>query len=140
MASGTTGNYQLSQWSATDQVRMADFNADNQKIDTALKALDARAKIVYGTYTGTGGHGSTTPKALDFSATLGEAPKLFYIGGGTYPMLVIRGIERVYLFPMDNNTQVTVTWTDTGLNWYNSYDDSYQFNSSGQTYHYVAIA
>lgn len=140
MASGTTSNYQLSQWSASDQVRMADFNADNQKLDAALKALDSRARIVYGTYTGTGGHGSTAPKALDFASTLGEAPKLFYIGGGTYPMLIARGETTVRLFPSDNNSQVVLTWTDTGLNWYNSYDDSYQFNVSGHTYYYIAIA
>lgn len=139
-SSGKTSNYQLNQWTSNDYVRMADFNADNQKIDTALKALDSRAKIIYGTYVGTGGHGSASPKSLDFSATLGEAPKLFYIGGSTYPMLVVRGETAVTLFPMDNNTRVVVNWTNTGLNWYNSYDDSYQFNVSGHTYYYIAIA
>ena len=39
MASNQTENYGLNQWEATDQVLRADFNADNQKIDAALKGL-----------------------------------------------------------------------------------------------------
>lgn len=39
-----TPNYDLSQWAMTDRIRMEVFNADNQKLDTALKAeTDARA-------------------------------------------------------------------------------------------------
>ena len=33
-----TTNYQLNQWEKSDRVMMDDFNADNQKIDAALKA------------------------------------------------------------------------------------------------------
>lgn len=44
MPGNHTTNYQLSQWAADDRVQMADFNADNAKIDAALKAeTDARA-------------------------------------------------------------------------------------------------
>ena len=32
-----TTNYQLSQWESTDRIMMSDFNADNAKIDAALK-------------------------------------------------------------------------------------------------------
>ena len=38
MATNHTTNYQLCQWEATDKVLRTDFNADNQKIDAALKA------------------------------------------------------------------------------------------------------
>ena len=39
-----TANYQLNQWEKTDRIQMEDFNADNAKIDAALKAeADARA-------------------------------------------------------------------------------------------------
>lgn len=37
MASNYTTNYQLNQWEPTDQVQRTDFNADNAKIDAALK-------------------------------------------------------------------------------------------------------
>lgn len=33
-----TQNYQLSQWEMSDRIRMEDFNADNAKLDAALKA------------------------------------------------------------------------------------------------------
>ena len=33
-----TTNYQLNQWAKSDRIRMDDFNADNAKIDAALKA------------------------------------------------------------------------------------------------------
>ena len=36
-----TTNYNLNQWEATDRVTRADVNADNAKIDAALKGLDA---------------------------------------------------------------------------------------------------
>ena len=33
-----TTNYQLNQWAKSDRILMDDFNADNAKIDAALKA------------------------------------------------------------------------------------------------------
>lgn len=39
MAKEQTGNYNLSQWAGADRILLADFNSDNAKIDTALKAL-----------------------------------------------------------------------------------------------------
>ena len=38
MASQQTPNYRLSRWAGTDRIMMDDFNADNAKIDAALKA------------------------------------------------------------------------------------------------------
>ena len=38
-----TTNYQLSQWEAEDRVLRTDFNADNAKIDAALKAIADQA-------------------------------------------------------------------------------------------------
>jgi len=40
MASNYTSNYNLCQWAASDKVLRTEFNADNAKIDAALKALD----------------------------------------------------------------------------------------------------
>ena len=39
MASNQTPNYALNQWAPSDQVIRLDFNADNEKIDTALAGL-----------------------------------------------------------------------------------------------------
>ena len=49
MSTNHTTNYQLSQWVKSDKELMDDFNADNAKIDAALKAeTDARAAAVAG--------------------------------------------------------------------------------------------
>ncbi len=42
MPSNFTENYQLSQWSKGDRVKMEDFNADNAKLDAAVKEADQR--------------------------------------------------------------------------------------------------
>ena len=44
MASQETPNYRLSRWAGTDRILVEEFNSDNEKIDTALKAnADAAA-------------------------------------------------------------------------------------------------
>lgn len=46
MTSHSTENYGLSQWERSDQVLMEDFNADNVKIDEALKeAADGQTEL-----------------------------------------------------------------------------------------------
>ena len=42
MASNYTRNYNLCQWEASDKVLRTEFNADNAKIDAAIKAVDTR--------------------------------------------------------------------------------------------------
>lgn len=44
MASNHTSNYNLNQWKGADKVLREEFNADNQKIDTALKGLSEQIK------------------------------------------------------------------------------------------------
>ena len=39
MATNQTTNCQLNQWEPADQVLRTDFNADNAKVDAALKSL-----------------------------------------------------------------------------------------------------
>ena len=39
MATNQTTNYQLNQWEPTDAVQRVEFNADNAKVDAALKSL-----------------------------------------------------------------------------------------------------
>ena len=52
MASNQTGNYGLNQWEATDQVLRTEFNADNSKIDAALKGLADKDAELEGTLAG----------------------------------------------------------------------------------------
>ena len=90
-----TPNYALSQWEKSDRVLMEDFNADNAKIDGALKAeANARAaetaalraaiakfgncRMETQTYTGTGKCGAGYPTVITFPAR----PDFFVIFGG----------------------------------------------------------
>ena len=90
-----TTNYKLNQWEADDPVLHTDFNADNAKIDAALKTLESKVnakasqtaldalsstvsthtasltqmgncQIATGTYTGGGSYGSSSPNSLSF--------------------------------------------------------------------------
>ena len=46
-----TTNYNLNQWEAGDRVTRDDFNADNAKIDAAIKAVSSGSpKIASGSY------------------------------------------------------------------------------------------
>ena len=67
-----TAHYQLNQWIGTDPVLMADFNADNAKIDAALAA---GLRLASGTYTGSGSYGSSNKNSLHFDFV----PKLLLI-------------------------------------------------------------
>ena len=69
-----TTNYQLSQWAKSDRLMMDDFNADNQKIDAALKAVaDGTMQFITGSYVGDG--------AEDRVIDLGVTPKLAIVLG-----------------------------------------------------------
>lgn len=85
MPTNHTTNYQLSQWVKSDQIRMEDFNADNARIDAAIKAeTDARmaqsaaltaalaklgnCQIETFTYVGNGDAGYERPNRINFTA------------------------------------------------------------------------
>ena len=69
-----TTNYQLNQWAKSDRVMMDDFNADNAKIDAALKAVaDGTMQFITGSYVGDG----TEDRVID----LGVTPKLVIVIG-----------------------------------------------------------
>ena len=150
-----TTNYQLSQWEKTDRIQMENFNSDNEKIDTALKAnADAAAaaaaalencgncRIVYGTYTGNGKYGSANPNTLTFNGK---------------PVLVIVQEEK-QTADMDINLRMlrpsawaqgaatngnwvnVVTWGAAQVQWYSRNDYApTQFNETGKKYYYLAL-
>ena len=133
MPSNYTENYQLSQWSRTDQVRMEDFNADNAKIDAALKVeADARTalaaevsklgncRVETWSYTGNYQYGQDKPTVLTFSGKpvlaiifARESFAFFTYGAASYP---------VYCKGMSNTgsglTYSTCTWQGNSLSFY----------------------
>jgi len=102
MPSNFTPNYNLNQWEADDRVLRVDFNADNAKLDAALKAREdgqaalqtavtalqaalpkkqdaaSAVKFTCGTYDGDGAESRTisvgfTPKAVYVCTNYGDA-------------------------------------------------------------------
>ena len=147
MPSNQTTNYQLSQWAKSDQVKMEDFNADNPKIDAAIKAeADARAAadakkgnctVRLFTYVGDGQSGPEHPTRITF-------PKmpLFFIVIGTN-IVMGRGGETTVVnsFEYGNYGHThgdTVSWSGNTLSMAITGDANRQMNAK-MTYAVIAF-
>lgn len=98
----------------------------------------ARPQVVMGSYEGTGAHGADSPNTLTFPFE----PKLVLIcPKNNWNMgIFARGIERVgATWQQGSGRTSIVTWNENGLEWYSNDGSSYQFNSEGTTYIYLAI-
>ena len=140
MSTNKTQHFGLSQWQSTDPIRVADFNADNLKIDDALAA---RAQLATGSYTGTGKFGSANPNTLTFPFE----PKFVFVthqSGEWYRQTLagIRGMKQAYvysgLFNGDQLKTASIFWDRNTFWWYSS-QAFFQLNNSGETYFYIAI-
>ncbi len=152
MPNSQTPNFGLSQWVKQDKVLMEDFNADNAKIDAALKAgSDARAamaatlstrgncRIVWGTYTGNNLAGPDHPCTLTFD---GRPIAVFLLPAATtggYPMsmFLLCGAGAAYSCPHYPNSGNLVSWGENSVSWYSDSAD-FQLNA-GRTYAYAAL-
>lgn len=149
-----TPNYNLSQWEKSDKVLMDDFNADNAKLDAALKrkaeqsALNALSQTVSGhtaavaklgncqietfTYAGTGGSGSTRTEI-----TFPRLPVLALIldGYGCF-ILTWPGLTSGYYHGSEN--PVHFRWNGSLLSM-NSSSEQFQMNAKGARYKVIAF-
>lgn len=162
MPSNQTANYALSQWVKSDQVRMEDFNADNAKLDAALKAAEQRSAgldakinataaaaeqrsaaldaakgnctIEFFSYVGQGRSGMNNPTTITF-----RKPPLFFLVFGTYSIGVgskhcgdITATYRDNVFP-DRGS-----WSGNTISFYND-DPRWQFDTRGETFYVFAF-
>ena len=106
-----------------------------------MQLLGGVPKIATGSYTGTGTYGADNPCSLTFPFS----PKLVLIawsnknagamqGFMIYPNTVFSRVDNSGTGP-----NCIVTWNSTGVSWYNTDRDGYQFNYSNETYCYLAI-
>lgn len=150
MSTNHTSNYALSQWEATDPVLRADFNADNAKIDAALKAeADARAALAqsrnchfyYTTYVGNGKVGSSAPNRMTFPLK----PVFVRVGhNGTMDFTAIYGQTTTTAKAASGNDHLMIlTWSGNTLTWYETSNygasASHQLNIKDETYFVFAI-
>ena len=150
-----TTNYQLNQWERADRVKMEDFNADNVKIDRAIKAMDQRVdgletlkgncQIYVYPYTGTGTYGYQNPTSVTFPAQ----PVLVFIveldrnpqdsqshGGNT--IWTAWGAEHVYM-RAGAGGEIPVTFSGNTMSWYYNSSAADQLNNKGGLYIVVAL-
>lgn len=105
-----------------------------------LGTAGKNARMVWGTYTGTGTYGESKPTRI----SPGFCPVLVMVGpAGTagcygWPTTMLRDCEYAngasihsYLLP--------VRWTDTEVFWFSTQDADQQMNVSGTVYYYVAL-
>lgn len=87
------------------------------------------------TYTGTGYHGSSHVNSLSFSD---GTPVLVLVMGESNlgGLRMVRGLNTAQTSGF--YSQVTVSWTDSGLSWYGG-DDEEQMNELNRTYTVVAL-
>ena len=155
MATNHTANYQLNQWEPTDQVLRTDFNADNSKIDAALKSLSttvqqhttqltqqasqlaARGNVTYEaiTYVGTGlGQTSSLtfekkPLMLEIRGET-EATMLSFLYGETYTIGYCQG----------GTNGIRITWSGNSVSWVTTSNNvAAQCNTKGETYLVLAL-
>ena len=115
---------------------------------TALTGVNGGlGKIVTGTYTGTGGYGTSNKKTLTFSAP----PKLLVVmpatntTDGRYSgFIAVRGIASSRAGGIMDDVsgswgQLYFSWDGNSVSWYSSANEYTQQNNSGMTYCYFAI-
>ena len=156
MPTNHTPNYNLSQWERDDRVLMEDFNADNAKIDAALKgkadqsALNAlsqtvnghtstlnrkgNCKVYFSTSTGTGGYGSTSPCTHTFPGR----PLFVMIGAGDRVISAFQGVSTTVSHRGMETVSVALTWSGNSLSWAANNEMS-QLNHKGTAYNIMAL-
>ena len=107
----------------------------------------ARAKIATGSYTGTGTYGSGKENSLTFNFE----PKFVFITAysnsysNVIQAMLARGQGRVVYSSVSNNNAIsysnktTLSWNENTVSWYSTDSADSQLNTSGYTYHYLAI-
>ena len=164
-----TTNYQLNQWAKSDRVMMDDFNADNAKIDAALKAnADAIAEtaaafplvkikevtlgadtaqwdidvsdINFYQYTRIFLLPKLTGSSNPKTLTFDGTP-LFVALSGRYHFFAVKGCSFVQTLssPSLADLSLPLTWGDRSVSWYSTENADKQQNLSGTDYFYIAL-
>ncbi len=159
MASNYTSNYSLCQWAASDKVLRTEFNADNAKIDAAIKAVDGRVddkasvsalnslkttvsglsgtlerkgncRVIYEVYTGNGAETNTR--------TFPGNPLLVVLCDGTNMIIALRGMITVYNRG-SGSSAVNVSWSGNTMTLSSTKGATYILNGANWTYHCLAL-
>jgi len=118
-------------------------------INDVVTALSSQgARVVFGSYTGTGTVGSTNPNAVSFTgagklqAFIITTVTTSTLCSGGYLWLRDRSSGAITYSNSDNlPIFAQISWADDSISWYVSsvYTADYQCNTSSVTYYYMAI-
>lgn len=139
-----TPNFALNQWESTDRILMADFNADNAKIDAALQAEKTarealaaavakrgNCQVQFQTYTGTGSGNN--------SFTFPHKPLLVVVFGDNTYFFALQGYYRATCWTSGGRMDTaTVTWDGKAVSWSADSTGS-QCNTSGKAYNMLVV-
>ncbi|MEY8420840.1 hypothetical protein AALA83_16405 [Oscillospiraceae bacterium 44-5] len=163
MSTNHTPNYQLCQWERTDKVMMEDFNADNAKIDAAIKAVDVKTsgkadasalsslsqtvtgltttlnkkgncRVELKSYTGTGTFGSDNPNMIYF--TRKPLMVIFMSPGDGGFVIAFRDVTAAQY---SNGYSVTVRWSGNSVGLWNGRSAGLQLNTEGANYYILGL-
>ena len=148
MATNHTANYNLNQWEATDPVLRTDFNADNSKVDAALKSLSTTVqqhttqisqmqtalskcgtcKFHYQTYAGNG--------ESSWSLTFPSKPVLIFISIHSGQSIILNADAEA---AVENSNGVSLSWSGNTLTLTNKNQYSNSFNQKDNSYLVLAL-
>jgi len=161
-----TQTYNLNQWEPNDRILREDFNADNAKLDAALRSLSSslsgkasastvnslsqmvaqhtttlakkgNCRVYTTSYTGTGYCGDSHKNSLSFPSK----PMVVFITGNSARLSLYQGAA----FAWGEDTHGTlgyavyVTWSGNSVSWYSENTKAQMNNGSGTTYNVIAL-
>lgn len=138
MSANHTANFGLSQWEATDRVLRTDFNADNEKIDAALKAhgdaiaLRGDCQLWTSSYMG---DGTTNARSLTFP----KRPKIVFIVCDNGFMAITPSMSSAASVTTATVLGIDVTWRGNTVSWKGGTHGVFMMNAENTTYSVIAL-
>ena len=144
-----TSKYQFKLIEGTDDFSPTPLNDNMEMVEEQFEAVEEEfsevmtnlgsggntARIIYGSYVGTGTYGAGNPNTLTFDFR----PLLLIWGDPVYDqyttVVCMRGRDN----QPGPNGRIATIWGNNSVSWYHSSSAQEQANSDGITYHYVAI-
>ena len=138
MSTNYTEKLGLTLWEADDPVLRTEFNANHNKLDTAIAALSAAHGCVSGTYEGGASPDRVTINVgfqPSFAVIMCDHPNSSH-GSDTMCLLAIPGAY-ARLALSSTKTALSNILTETGLDMAERSNNQYGLNVPGMTYHYA---
>ena len=144
-----TSKYQFKLIEGTDDFSPGPLNDNMEMVEEQFEAVEEEfsevmtnlgsggntARIIYGSYVGTGTYGAGNPNTLTFDFR----PLLLIWGDPVYDqyttVVCMRGRDN----QPGPNGRITTIWGNNSVSWYHNSSAQEQANSSGVSYPYVAI-